>query len=442
MPTFPLMIPLPAPSRPLVLAKAAPLLLALLPAVLARAQTSLDPALEARVIEWRRDIHEHPELSNRETRTAALVAEHLRGLGMEVRTGIAHTGVVGVLEGGRPGPVVGLRADMDALPVTETADVPFRSTARDTFRGKDVGVMHACGHDTHVAMLMGAAEKLAGMGEELAGTVVFVFQPAEEGAPPGEEGGASLMVREGVLDDPEVDVMFGAHINSQTPAGTLRYKPKGTMAASDPLRIVVAGRQAHGAYPWKSIDPIVAAAHIITAMQTVVSRNTPLTKAAAVVTIGKIDGGVRGNIIPDTVELIGTIRTLDTAMRRELHADLRRVVTHTAEATGATATVEIGAGNPVTYNDPALTARMLPTLERTAGAGKVELQDAVTGAEDFSYYAERVPSLFVFVGGMDPSKEPEEVAPHHTPDFYIDERGLRTGVELYVNLATDYLAGE
>ena len=414
---------------------------ALLP-VFAKAQTSLDPALEARVIEWRRDIHEHPELSNRETRTAALVADHLRALGMEVRTGIAHTGVVGILKGGQPGPVVGLRADMDALPVVETADVPFRSTVTTTFRGKEVGVMHACGHDTHVAMLMGAAEKLAGMRDQLAGTVVFVFQPAEEGAPPGEEGGASLMVREGVLDDPAVDVMFGAHINSQTPAGTLRYKPRGTMAASDPLRIVVEGTQAHGAYPWKSVDPIVAAAQIVTALQTVVSRNTELTKAAAVVTIGKIDGGVRGNIIPDRVEMIGTIRTLDTAMQRKLHADLRRVVTNTAEAMGARATVEIGAGNPVTFNDPDLTARMLPTLERTAGPGKVELQDAVTGAEDFSYYAQRVPSLFVFVGGMDPGKEPEEVAPHHTPDFYIDERGLKTGVELYVNLVTDYLAGE
>ena len=408
----------------------------------AAAQTALDPALEARVIEWRRDIHAHPELSNRETRTAALVADHLRALGMEVRTGIAHTGVVGVLKGGKPGPVVGLRADMDALPVTETTDVPFASTVKATYLDKEVGVMHACGHDTHVAMLMGAAEKLAGMREELAGTVVFVFQPAEEGAPPGEEGGASLMVREGALADPRVDVMFGAHINSQTPAGTLRYKPKGTMAASDPLRIVVEGAQAHGAYPWKSIDPIVASAQIITAMQTVVSRNTQLTKAAAVVTIGKIDGGVRGNIIPDRVEMIGTIRTLDTAMQRKLHADLRRVVTHTAEAMGARATVEIGDGNPVTYNDPALTARMLPTLERTAGPGKVELQDAVTGAEDFSYYAQEIPSLFVFVGGMDPGKAPEEVAAHHTPDFYIDESGLRTGVELYVNLAVDYLAGE
>lgn len=410
--------------------------------VLAEAQTSLDPALEAKVIEWRRDIHEHPELSNRETRTAKLVADHLESLGLEVTTGIAHTGVKGVLRGGKPGPVVGLRADMDALPVVETADVPFASKVRTTYLDKEVGVMHACGHDTHVAMLMGAAEKLAGMREELAGTVVFVFQPAEEGAPPGEEGGASLMVEEGVMNDPEIDVMFGTHINSQTPAGTLRYKPRGTMAASDGLRIVVKGRQAHGAYPWKSVDPIAASAQIVSAMQTVVSRNTQLTKAAAVVTVGKIDGGVRGNIIPDEVEMIGTIRTLDTAMQRKLHADLRRVVTKTAEAMGATAEVTIDIGNPVTYNDPDLTARMLPTLQRTAGPGKVELQDAVTGAEDFSFYAREVPSLFVFVGGMDPSKRPEEVAPHHTPGFYIDESGLKTGTELYVNLVVDYLAGE
>ena len=420
-----------------VLATAAYLMLG---PVLAKAQAVIDPALEARVIEWRRDIHEHPELSNREFRTAKLVADHLRGLGMEVRTGIAHTGVVGILKGGKPGPVVGLRADMDALPVVERVDLPFASKATSTYLDKEVGVMHACGHDTHVAMLMGAAEQLSAIQDELAGTVVFVFQPAEEGAPPGEDGGAAMMVAEGVLDDPSVDAMFGIHINSQTPVGTVRYRPKGTMAASDILEINVKGTQAHGAYPWNSVDPIVASAAIVTALQTVVSRNTQLTKAAAVVTIGKIDAGVRGNIIPETATMIGTIRTLDTAMQRELHADVRRVVEHTAEAFGATAEVTIREGTKVTYNDPQLTERMLPTLRRTAGEGKVELVDAVTGAEDFSYYAARVPSLFVFVGGMDPEKSPAEVAPHHTPDFYIDERGLKTGVALYVALATDYLA--
>ncbi len=407
--------------------------------VLAQAQTAITPELEEKVIAWRRDIHEHPELSNRETRTAQLVADHLTGLGLEVKTGVAHTGVVGILRGGKPGPVVGLRADMDALPVVERVDLPFASKVTTTYLDKEVGVMHACGHDTHVAMLMGAAENLSAMRKDLAGTVVFVFQPAEEGPPPGEEGGAEMMVEEGVLDDPKVDVMFGIHINSQTPAGTLRYRPKGTMAASDQLHIEVSGTQSHGAYPWKSVDPIVASAAIVSALQTVVSRNTELTKAAAVVTIGKIDAGVRGNIIPESATMIGTIRTLDTAMQRKLHADVRRVVEHTAEAYGATAKVTIREGTMVTYNDPALTARMLPTLERTAGKDHVELIDAVTGAEDFSYYAARVPSLFVFVGGMDPSKAESEVAPHHTPDFYIDERGLKTGVALYTNFALDYL---
>ncbi len=407
--------------------------------VLAEAQTAIAPDLEAKVIAWRRDIHEHPELSNRETRTAKLVADHLTSLGMEVKTGIAHTGVVGILRGGKPGPVVGLRADMDALPVVERVDLPFASKVKTTYLDKEVGVMHACGHDTHVAMLMGAAEKLAAMKKDLAGTVVFVFQPAEEGPPPGEKGGAEMMVAEGVLDNPKVDVMFGIHINSQTPAGMIRYKPKGTMAASDPLEIIVKGTQSHGAYPWKSVDPIVTSAAIISALQTVVSRNTELTKAAAVVTIGKVDAGVRGNIIPESATMIGTIRTLDTAMQRKLHADVRRVVTHTAEAYGAIAEVNITEGTLVTYNDPALTARMLPTLERTAGKDHVELIDAVTGAEDFSYYAARVPSLFVFVGGMDPSKQESEVAPHHTPDFYIDERGLKTGVALYTNFVMDYL---
>ena len=420
------------------------LALALWP-VLAQAQTStrISDELEAKVIEWRRDVHQHPELSNRETRTAKLVDEHLSALGIETRTGVAHTGVVGVLKGGKPGPVIALRADMDALPVTERNDLPFASKVRSTYLGKEVGVMHACGHDTHVAMLMGAAERLAAMREELPGTVVFLFQPAEEGAPPGEEGGASLMVRQGALENPAVDAVFGIHINSQTPAGTIKYRPKGTMAASDQLKIEIEGGQTHGAYPWNGTDPIVTAAQIVMGLQTTVSRNAQLTKAAAVVTIGKIDAGVRGNIIPERATMIGTIRTLDTAMQNQLHKDIERVATNIAESTGAKATVTIVRGNPVTYNDPALTEQMLPTLKRVAGADKVILTDAVTGAEDFSYYAREVPGLFVFVGGMDPTKSPDDVAPHHTPDFYIDESGLRTGVEAYVNVALDYLrAGE
>ena len=402
----------------------------------------VSPELEAKVVEWRRDIHANPELSNRETRTAALVAEHLEGLGMELRTGVAHTGVIGVLRGGKPGPVVALRADMDALPVTERADLPFASKVRAEYLGEEVGVMHACGHDTHVAMLMGAAERLAAMREELPGTVVFLFQPAEEGAPPGERGGASLMVEEGALADPEVDVAFGIHINSQTPTGVIKYRPEGALAASDRFTITVAGEQAHGSRPWSGIDPVTAAAYIVTALQTTVSRNAELTRAAAVVTVGKIEAGVRSNIIPESAEMVGTIRTLDTAMQNQIHRDIERVAVNVAEALGATATVEIERGNPVTYNDPELTAAMLPTLQRVAGEDNVRLVEAITGAEDFSYYAQEVPSLFVFVGGMDPAADPAEVAGHHTPDFVIDERGLGLGVETYVNLALDYLRAE
>ncbi len=398
----------------------------------------INAELEQKVIAWRRDLHQNPELSNREMRTAKVVADHLRTLGLEVKTGIAHTGVVGILKGGLPGPVIGLRADMDALPVVERVNLPFASKVKATYIDKEVGVMHACGHDTHVAMLMGAAEMLAGMRAQLAGTVVFVFQPAEEGAPPGEEGGADLMVAEGVLDNPKVEVMFGIHINSQTPVGVIKYRPGGTMAASDRLKIVIDGTQTHGAYPWKGVDPIVTAAQIILGLQTTVSRMAELTKGAAVVTIGQVDAGVRGNIISEQATMIGTIRTLDTAMQTKLHRDIERVATHIAESQGARATVTIERATPVTYNDPTLTARMLPTLQAVAGADQVQLTDAVTGAEDFAFYGLRVPSLFVFVGGMDPSKKPDEVAPHHTPDFYIDERGLKTGVETYVGLVLGY----
>ena len=413
-------------------------LLALLP-VLAKAQTSISPDLEAKVIEWRRDIHENPELSNREFRTAKLVNDHLVSLGIETRTGVAHTGVVGVLKGGKPGPIVALRADMDALPVVERVDLPFASKVKATYLDKDVGVMHACGHDTHTAMLMGAAEILASKRAEIAGTIIFLFQPAEEGAPPGERGGASLMVEEGALKNPDVDVVFGIHINSQTPVGDIKYRPAGIMAANDDLRIDLKGAQTHGAYPWNGVDPITTAAQIILGLQTTVSRNAKLPTAAAVVTIGKVDAGVRGNIIPETASMIGTIRTLDIAMQNQIHEDIRRVATNIAKSAGAEATVTITRGNPVTYNDPKLTAMMLPTLERTTGKEHTYLMDAVTGAEDFSYYAREVPGLFIFVGGMDPAKKPEEVAPHHTPDFYIDERGLKTGVSAYVNLAMDYI---
>ncbi|MEL7222088.1 MAG: amidohydrolase [Bacteroidota bacterium] len=396
-------------------------------------------ALEQRVIEWRRHFHENPELSNREFETAAFVAQHLRDLGLEVRTEIGHTGVVGILRGGKPGKTVALRADMDALPVTERVDVPFASTVKTTFLDVETGVMHACGHDTHVAMLMGAAEILSGMKAEVPGNVVFIFQPAEEGAPPGEEGGAYLMVKEGVLKEPAVDAIFGIHINSKTPVGEVRFKPGGTMAAVNRLVIKVKGKQTHGSTPWTGIDPVTVSAQIILGLQTIVSRQTELTKEAAVISIGKISGGVRSNIIPEEVEMIGTIRTLDRGMQREIHERIRRTVTNIAEASGATAEVTIESGYPVTYNDPDLTRQMGATMKAVAGDDNVVLTRARTGAEDFSFFALEVPGLFVFLGGMPADQEPSKAAPHHTPDFFIDESGLQLGVELYANFALDYL---
>lgn len=396
-------------------------------------------AIESEVITWRRHIHENPELSNRETETAAYVANHLRELGLEVRTGIAHTGVIGVLKGEQAGGVIALRADMDGLPVTERVDLPFASKATDLYRDQEVGVMHACGHDTHVAMLMGAAEILAQRKSEIKGTIVFLFQPAEEGAPPGEEGGASLMVEEGALSDYGVEAAFGIHINSQTEVGIVRYKPGGFMAASNRFSITVHGKQAHGSRPWKSVDPITVAAQIIQGLQMIIARQTELTKEAAVITVGKIDGGIRENIIPNEVRMVGTIRTLDEDMKREIFERIHLTATNIAAASGATVDVNIEDGNPVTFNDPDFTARMLPTLQATAGTENVVLGKAITGAEDFSFYAREVPSLFVFLGGMDPEMDPDEAPGHHTPDFRIDERGLQLGVQLYVNVALDYL---
>jgi amidohydrolase len=396
-------------------------------------------ALEEQVIEWRRHFHEHPELSNRETETAAYIAERLRALDIEVTTGVAHTGVVGVLEGGQPGPVVGLRADMDALPVRERVDVPFASTATGTYNGETVPVMHACGHDTHMAMLLGAATILSEMRDELPGTVKFLFQPAEEGAPNGEEGGADLMVKEGALQNPDVDVVFGLHINSQTEVGTIKYRPGSIMAASDVFRITVNGKQTHGSTPWTGVDPVVTAAQIINGLQTVVSRQAELTKNAAVVSVGKIEGGVRSNIIPEQVHMVGTIRTLDTAMQDKIHTDIRRTATRIAESMGATADVEIDRGYPVTHNDPELTTAMAPTLERVAGTDNVEVVNPITGAEDFSYFQREVPGLYFFVGGMPKGMDPSEAAPHHTPDFYIDESGMELGVRAMTSLTIDYM---
>ena len=405
------------------------------------AVAALASKVESKVIAWRRDLHQHPELGNRETRTAGIIAKHLQSLGMEVKTGVAHTGVVGILRGGKPGPVVALRADMDGLPVTERVPLPFASKVTTVYDGQQVGVMHACGHDTHVSILMGVAEVLTAMKKDLKGTVKFIFQPAEEGAPKGEEGGAELMVKQGVLENPKVDVIFGLHINSQTEIGKITYRPGGTMASVNDMRITVKGRQAHGASPWSSVDPIVTAAQIVNNLQTIISRNLNITENAGIVTIGSIHGGVRSNIIPEEVVMMGTVRALSDADEKLLIDRIKTVVTKTAESAGATAVVEIpySAHYPVTFNDPSLTARMLPTLEKTAGKENVQLISARTGAEDFSFYQQKVPGLFFFLGGMSRGKNPEEVPSHHTPDFFIDEQGLILGVNALANLTIDYM---
>jgi len=391
------------------------------------------------VVEWRRHFHENPELSNREFETAEMVAEYLQSLGMEVQTGIAHTGVVGILKGDKPGPVVGLRADMDALPVKERTDVMFKSTKVTEYLGQKVGVMHACGHDTHIAMLMGAAKILSDLRDQLPGTVKFIFQPAEEGAPPGEEGGADLMIKEGALKNPDVDVIFGQHINSLTEVGTIRYRPEGMMAAADRFVINVYGKQTHGSTPWTGVDPIVTSAKIIDGLQTIISRQTELTKQAAVISVGIIRSGVRNNIIPEEAEMIGTIRTLDTEMQDKIHEKIRHTATTIAESMGATAEVEIQKGVPVTYNDPALVEQMLPTLNEVAGEDRVVLTDAITGAEDFSFFSNEVPGFYYFVGGMPKGMNPEDAAPHHTPDFYIEESGMKLGVRSLATLTVDYM---
>lgn len=394
------------------------------------------------VVEWRRHFHQNPELSNREFETADVIEAHLRTLGLEVETGIAHTGVVGVLQGGKPGPVVGLRADMDALPVQSRVDLPFAPDVKSEYMGEEVPVSHACGHDTHMAMLMGVATILTEMKEKLPGTVKFIFQPAEEGAPPGEEGGAELMVREGVLENPDVDVVFGQHIWSLIPAGQINYRPEGIMAASDRFEITVHGKQTHGSTPWTGVDPITVSAQIITGLNTIVSRQTELTKEAAVISVGIIRSGVRNNIIPETATMIGTIRTLDTDMQDKIHGDIRRTATKIAESMGATADVEIIRGYPVTYNDPDLSEKMLPTLQAAAGAENVRHINAITGAEDFSFFQRKVPGLYFFVGGMDPGMDPTDAPSHHTPDFYINEEGMRTGVRALVGLTVDYMLME
>ncbi|HEX8505006.1 MAG TPA: amidohydrolase [Hymenobacter sp.] len=397
---------------------------------------------EAKVIAWRRDLHEHPELGNQETRTAGIIAAHLKKLGLEVQTSVARTGVVGILRGGKPGPVVALRADMDGLPITESNDLPFASKAKATYLGQPVGVMHACGHDTHVAMLMGAAEVLSQVKKDLPGTVKFIFQPAEEGSLPGVEGGAKLMVKEGVLDKPKVDAVFGVHIQAQTEVGTLTYRPGGEMASSNRFTIKVHGKGAHGAAPWNSVDPVVTAAQIILGLQTIVSRQVKLIDDAAVVTVGTINAGVRYNVIPPDAEMSGTIRALNPEVQKQIWASIRRIATNIAESAGATAEVSIEPYVPVTTNDPALTAQMLPTLQAVAGAANVREIKAVTGAEDFSFYQEKVPGVFLFVGGMTKGQDPATTADHHTAGFRIDESGLTLGVKTLATLASNYLSAK
>ncbi|WP_424275676.1 amidohydrolase [Eudoraea sp.] len=393
--------------------------------------------VEDKVIEWRREIHQNPELSNREFKTAEKIAAHLNSLGIAVQTGVAHTGVVGVLKGNKPGKVVALRADIDALPVTERNDLEFKSTVTSEFLGEKVGVMHACGHDTHTAILMGVAEVLSKNRDKIKGSVKFIFQPAEEGPPPGEEGGALLMVKEGVLKNPDVDAIFGLHINSATPVGVIRYKSGGTMASAQRFVINVKGKQTHGSQPWLGVDPILISAKIIEGLQTIVSREANLTNEAAVISVGKIKSGVRFNIIPESAEMIGTIRTLDYDMQKMINRRMEEMVPAIAKAYGGEASIEIRTNTAITYNDPDLVVQMLPTIKRVAGEVNVQTQNAVTGAEDFSYFQEKVPGFFFFLGGMTAGSN--QSFPHHTPDFLIDDSGLLLGVKTLTEMSLDYL---
>jgi len=407
------------------------------------AAPSVDAALrevEPRVVEWRRDFHRNPELSNREFRTSKAVAEHLRSLGLEVQTGIAHTGVVALLKGGRPGPTLALRADMDALPVVEKTDVPFRSTVTTTYRGETVGVMHACGHDAHTAVLMGVAQVLTRLRGSLAGNVLFIFQPAEEGAPEGEEGGAELMLKEGIFDRYRPEAAVGLHVWSGLHTGEIAYRGGPFMAAADAFRIQVKGRQSHGSRPWQGLDPIVVSAQIVNALQTIVSRQVDITENPAIVSIGAIKGGIRNNIIADSVEMVGTLRTFTLEQRADIMERVKRIVENTAAASGTTATFELTTnGVPVTTNDPALMSRLLPTLRRVAGEKNIKAIPLVTGAEDFAYYGRKVPSLFYFIGVTPPDRDLLRTPTNHSDYFYVDEHALPLAVRSLTEVALDYL---
>ena len=392
-----------------------------------------------KVVEWRRHLHEFPELSNREFKTSKYIEEHLRKLGLEVRTGIAHTGVVGILKGAMPGPTIGLRADIDGLPVTEKNGLPWASKETADFNGQKVGVMHACGHDTHIAILMGTAEVLAGMRNKIKGTVVFIFQPAEEGAPAGEEGGADLMVKQGVMDNPKIDAIFGLHINSRTPSGTIAYKSGSFMASSDWFTIKVKGKQSHGAYPWLGVDPIVTGSQIITGLQSIVSRRTELPTSPLIITVGRINAGVRENIVPEELFMAGTIRTLDEGVRADAHAKIKSTAELIAASMGATAEVVINKRTPVTYNTPELVKKSIPSLEKAAGKDFVIEREWVTGAEDFAFYRAKAPAFFFYLGGMPKGLDPAKVGDHHTPDFFVEDSGLDVGIKAFCNLVLDFV---
>ena len=394
-------------------------------------------AVNAKVVAWRRDIHQHPELSYQETRTAALVAAHLKSLGLEVQTGVGGNGVVGILRGGRPGRTVALRADMDALPVTEQVDLPFKSTVRTTYNGQNVGVMHACGHDNHVAILMGAAEVLTRMKDRVPGTVKFFFQHAEETPP----GGAKAMIEAGVMTNPKVDAVFGLHVFPGR-AGTVTYRPGPMYASGDNYKIIVHGRQTHGAIPWGGVDPIVVGSQIVLGLQTIVSRQVDLSEANAIVTVGAFNAGNRTNIIPDSAVMIGTVRTFSEAVRGAIHERIKRTAEGIAQAAGARVTVETEYGYPVTSNDPALVAQMLPTLRRVAGAANVTEQPRTTTAEDFSRYAQVAPGMIISLGVTSPTKDPRTVASNHSPLFEADESALPVGVRVMTSLALDFLSAK
>ena len=399
--------------------------------------------LQQQVVDWRRDFHRHPELSNREERTARVVADELRRMGLEPKTGIAHHGVVAIIKGGRPGPRIALRADMDALPVTERTGLPFASKATAQFRGETVGVMHACGHDAHTGILLGVAQALVDMRATLPGEVMLVFQPAEEGPPVGEEGGASLMLAQGLFDGFKPEAVFGLHVFSTVPAGQIAVRSGPLMAASDRFSIKVVGRQTHGSRPWGGVDPIVAAADLVGTAQTIVSRRTDQAKLPAVVTFGAIKGGIRYNIIPDDVEMVGTIRTFDEGMRQKIFADLRNVSEHVAAAHGARVEAQVpdSEGNPPTVNDPALTAKMLPSLQAVVGAGNVFEPPLQMGAEDFSLYGQKAPALFFFVGATGAGIDPATAPGNHSPEFLLDEKALDVGFRALLQVSLDYLHG-